>query len=165
MKKLFCVSFALIIMLCGCEKSPDVTLVTEGLEFTAELNVLEEYEYRVQVITPSHMIFETVKPEKIKDTVTEINGESVILSYKGLENKTDISVLAENSPVNLIYKALVESAQKKVSSYENEFFIEFDGKGSKLYLSQMGLPLKIVFPKKQITVVTKNPTVKKLSGT
>ena len=161
MKKLLIVGFMFVLLFSGCKKSPDVTLVTSGLEFTANVNISgEEYEYLVKVITPSYMIFETLIPQKIKGTVTEIKDEEVKLIYGELTQKTELSSLDENSHAVLIYNAFKYSTENKVEFEENEYFITSKEEKFKFYLSEIGIPLKIVYPEKDSTIIIKKPIIK-----
>lgn len=169
MKKIFCISLVFIFLLfCGCKKSPDVTIVTEGLEFTAEADFYgEKYIFDVKTVSDSHIIFKALSPEKIKDTVFEFKENTLEVKYGALSYKTSVSDLPCDSVVKFIYCNLTEIGNKSIEFYNNEYYAETETCGikCKTYFSEMGLPLKISDSENQILVIIKNSKIKNSSGT
>lgn len=161
MKRTVFILLSITLILCGCKKSPNVTLVTKGLTFTADVNCADkEYEYSVNLISSSHIIFETVKPERIKGMVIDVKDEVVEVSYGELKYKTTVSDFSENSSVVFIRNAILESENCKIELKEDNYSFKSNENEFDFYLSEMGIPLKIESQKKGITVIVKDAKIR-----
>ncbi len=167
MKKLFCAIICIILItLCGCKtKSPEVTAITEGLEFTAEIEQNgQNYSFYAQIPERDIFIADILEPESLKDLSLEISGSSLTVSYKDIDYKTTLDALPKSSFVNRVCAVFadVQSSRPRVISKNDEFFIEgrLNSRKYKLCLGSTGLPLKIIFDDKD-TVIINNAGMKK----
>ncbi len=166
MKKLFCLINILgFLFLCGCNNNiADATAITEGISFTAEIEIADEnYIFDVRIPQKSKMILKATAPKIINETVFEISGTQMKISCGELSYTASLSDLPENSPIRFISYVFSDASLKKneVNFKENTYFI--CGKNEiydyKLYLGTTGLPIKITDSKTNLTAIIKQATI------
>lgn len=164
MKKVLCIIFSFtLIFISGCnKKSSDVTAVTTGLSFTAKINynnVLTVYD--VIINDDGNLTLATVSGNN-KGLIINFSNNKASLNFNGLTCETDISSLPEGIIADFLYSVFQNARNLPVYSEDEEYFIQ--GEKSryqyKIYLSKMGLPIKIEDNKNGISVIIKNVSIK-----
>lgn len=160
MKKLLSITISLffIFSLCNCNKeSSDVTAVTTGLSFTAELS------YKNQTFKYDYKIFKDGSAEALlhlDKTETKIffSENSIKYDFNNLEYTQSLNNLNENLIIDFIFSVMKDASNKKV--YTQNEYLCLEGKTDKydykMYLSEMGIPLKIEDKQKGIQVIITN---------
>ncbi len=164
MKKVFIPFFCLLAFCIGCSgfiKSSDVTAITSGLSFTAEISHSDNtYIYDVTINKNGST---EMKPKNADSTIGTdylFDGNTVTYKYDNLEYSSKISAIPKSSYADFIYTVLKETAKQKskVKSKNNQYYLE--GKTDKydflIYFGGSGLPLKIIDKNKNLSVILKN---------
>lgn len=164
MKKLYCAVFCILLglSLTGCKKSSDVTAVTTGLSFTAEISAQDKNLICDGAIDENgDIIFTVTSPEKIKGLCYSFSGDSAQISFNGLTYPLD-TLPYENSFTALkeIF-SIVRKDEKNITSSNNSFF--YSGECSfgefRLFLGESGLPISASFSESGIEILFKNATI------
>ena len=163
MKKIFILVLCFTCF-CGCKvKSPNVTAVTTGLSFSAEMLIDGvKYKYDTEILQDGSIKMAATEPENIKDLIISISQGKIKACYKGLEYNTDIGELPNGVVIDFLYCVFtdINSNNKKVSVKEDEFYIK--GNTEKydytVAFGQSGLPLKII-DKSGIDIIIKNACI------
>ena len=164
LKKMFVSILVFFIMFSniGCtKKSSDVTIVTTGLSFTAEI-VFDgvKFDCFTDVIDSNRMIFTFISPEAIEGLKVIFQNGSMNMEYNGLEYKSSsgFNIYPLNSVYNVFKTAsysknIKESGNANITLYVDS--IEYEIK-----VGQTGLPIEIKCPSKKLYVNIKNCTIK-----
>lgn len=165
MKKIFYSLLCILILVTniGCnKKSSEVTAVTTGLSFTANITCGDIRLVCNSVINNEKSEFIVLSPENIKDLQYVFEGNSASINYKGIEYKIN-GELPENNAIAVLNNILVDADKIKdeVTKTEETYLISSDigGKDYTIYLGQSGLPLKIICKDENFEVVIKNATL------
>lgn len=165
MKKILCFILCLCFFIpTGCnKKSSDVTAVTTGLSFTAEIS------YKNNTVSYSVTIFDNSDTEikTLSDSLSGLcytfSGETVTVSYNGLEYNIPISSLPEGIITDFLYSVFctVKENNSAVMSENDEYYISDRNEkySFKIYLGETGLPLKIEDSENGITAIIKNASI------
>ena len=167
MKKTFLVLICFCFIFTGCKgynKGPDVTVVTSGLSFVAKLSYMKNiYDYSVIIDKNGKTTINYISKSDEPGTDYIFEDDTVIYSYNGLEYKTDISAIPDNSIADFIYTVFKEckNIQNKVYFKNQEYYIkgETDKYKFKMVVGQTGLPIKITDSKMGISAIIKNPSI------
>lgn len=148
---------------CGGKKS-DITPVTKGISFFAELTYYNEcYEANVTVGENGKAEMRIISPDTIKGLELHFDGEDVTAKYAGLEYKTDFASLPEGACCMLLYKILKDACKEDVCviSGGDEYYIQRDTAdiSYKLYLGATGLPISAEDSENGFSVSFKNVTI------
>ena len=112
MKKTFLVLICFCFIFTGCKgynKGPDVTVVTSGLSFVAKLSYMKNiYDYSVIIDKNGKTTINYISKSDEPGTDYIFEDDTVIYSYNGLEYKTDISAIPDNSIADFIYTVFKE---------------------------------------------------------
>ncbi len=148
MKKIFtfCLAIIILFLTSGCKKSSDVTAVTTGLSFTAQINFRDQEIICDAIIDKNgETTLTVVSPEKIKGLQYKYSDSEGSMGYSGLEHKTS-SDLQENV-FCYIYKIFRSADKIKENVYieKNIFFLkgENDIGSYKIHFGQSGLPIYV----------------------
>lgn len=166
MKKFFYLflTFIMIFSNTGCtNKSSEVTAVTTGLSFTAEI------EYGGINITADTVInsdgvaeFKITFPEEIADLCYIFDQSSVKLTYRGLEYPLNAD-LPETNALGLLYGFFqtADTMKDRVVLKDDSFILECTSNGSscRLLLGQSGLPIELVSKDTGLSVTIKNAAI------
>lgn len=165
MKKIIWVLSLTVLFLCACgENKADITPVTIGISFTAELTYYNEcYEADVTVAKNGETDMEITSPDTIKGLVFHFNGEKITAKYAGLEYKTDFKALPESACCTKLYEILKDTFREDISvTLEgNSYYILRDSAdlSYKLCLGATGLPISAEEKSSGFTVNFKNVTI------
>ena len=146
MKKIFAV-FLCLFFLCACGKKENVESVLSGVSFDAVVE-FGGYETTCTVKAYGGGVFscEITDPENIKGTVIDFNGDSIKITYMGLEYETEPPMPCRN--VAEILNAVVSLAAQNTASLDKDGHYKATGRtGSYTYeimVTQAGLPLEII---------------------
>ena len=165
MKKILYLSLCvlMIVLNIGCtKKSSDVTAVTTGLSFTAEI-ICGDIELVCNAkLKDGKSEFIIISPEEIKDLCYIFEDENITMSYKGLEYKVNCD-LPETSALSLFCKILknADKSKDKVTKKDDDFILSssFDGNDYTIYLGESGLPIKVECKDKTLKAIIKNATI------
>lgn len=165
MKRFLYLFLAVIMMVSniGCKKSSDVTAVTKGLSFTAEITLGQLNISSDAVIKSDGTAeFKIISPEEIKDLCYICNGDSVTLKFNGLEYTIEGNPPEANAIVT-VYKVfcLADSFKDSVTSKDGIFTLDFtlNGQNFTMLLGSSGLPIKILSKNADFEVIIKNATI------
>lgn len=169
MKKIISVLLlaALSLFLCACGgKKVNVTPVTRGISFTAELIYYNECcEAKVTVGENGQADMEIISPDTIKGLTLHFDGGDVTAKYAGLEYKTDFSALPEGACCTYLYRILKDTFREDVSvTLEGENYCILRDSGDisyRLYLGGAGLPISAEDSQNGFAVNFKNVTILK----
>ena len=168
MKKVISVALLIFITLTlgGCSgKKTDISPVTRGISFTAELTYYNEcYEAEVKIAESGAADFEITSPDTIKGLTFRFEGDSVTAEYLGLEYKTDLHSLPEGNACIRLYEILKDASSEEISvtADGDDYYISRDGENRyRLYVGATGLPIKAEDTSKGFTAVFKNVTIQK----
>lgn len=158
MKKLILVLFCLNLFcgLCACnQKSPDVTAVTTGLLFTAEISLNDYKEcFFVKSEADGALYLECCSDKNKTSNDYLFKNSTVTYIYKDLEYETEISSLPDSFIIDLIPVALNEIRGKELSYKNKKYFVK--GNTEKysftVYCGASGLPIEIVEQNKGIKI-------------
>lgn len=170
MKKIFYSLFCILIIVTniGCtKKSSEVTAVTTGLSFTANITYDDIKLVCDGIINNGKSQFLISSPDNIKDLKYLFEDGSASINYKGLEYKVN-GELPENNAISFLNNILADANKIKdsVTKTEEAFLISSDigGKDYTIYLGQSGLPLKIISKDENFEAVIKNATLLNSNG-
>lgn len=168
MKKIITVSFFILLALalCGCTgRKTDISPVTRGISFTAELTYYNEcYLAEVKIAESGAANFQITSPDTIKGLTFRFEGDSVTAEYLGLEYKTDFQSLPEGNACIRLYEILTDASSEEISvtADGNNYYISRDGENRyRLYVGATGLPIKAEDTSKGFTALFKNVTIQK----
>ncbi|MEE1239123.1 MAG: hypothetical protein UHO61_04285 [Acutalibacteraceae bacterium] len=167
MKKVISVLFLAVLFLCACgESKVNITPVTSGISFTAELTYYNEcYEADVTVAKNGAADMEITSPDTIKGLTFHFGNDNVSAEYKGLEYKTDFSSMPECMCCAKLYEILRDTLKEYISvTSEGDsycIFRESSDISYKLYLGATGLPISAEEKNSGFTVNFKNVTILK----
>lgn len=165
MKKIISVLLLAVFFLCACgENKANITPVTRGISFTAELTYYNECcEANVTVAKNGETDMEITSPDTIKGLVFHFNGTEVTAKYAGLEYKTDFKALPESACFTKLYEILRDSFKEDISvtSEGDSYCISRDSSdiSYKLYLGATGLPISAEEKSSGFTAYFKNVTI------
>ncbi len=143
MKKIICLIFIILLSFSGCaKKSPEVTPVTTGLKFNAQIISGEQkLNCSVKIDTNGNMQMKTDQIEYL------FSGNTVTLNYSDISHKTEISALPKNTYTDLLYIIFnsVSKSGKCVISDDKEYYISNSTDKYKYtcFFAETGVPLKI----------------------
>ena len=165
MKKLVCLFFIFITVIsnAGCsKKSSDVTAVTAGLSFTAEISFGDvEIECLAETDKNGNAEFTILAPEEIKELRFSFRGDDIYSTYKGLEHKFSTE-LPQTNAISSLYKILRNAAENKASVIKKDDNYILKGSADDcnytMYLGATGLPIKISCDN-GLCVIIKNATI------
>lgn len=161
MKKVLVLLGFLIFFLAGCKTlSPDVTAVTTGLEFSAEV-IADDKEYSLFVTVSQDG---SISISDLSNGATfSFENEQITVSFDGINHKTELSQNLENSVIGYIFSVLKSASLKKDEVYfkDGEYYIfdKADGFDYILYLGQTGLPLKLCDTEHNIRIDITNAAI------
>ena len=165
MKKIFSLLFFCILITVnavGCtKKSSDVTAVTTGLSFTAEISCHNTEFTCDAVISPSgDAQFTIVSPVEIRDMKFSFSGGGTVITFQGIEYKTE-GDLTETDILSALYDIHKTADKNDVISQDDTFKINGTAACGDYTaeLGESGLPLKIICDDKKLEVTIKNPSI------
>lgn len=163
MKKLiYCLVLASILVLnTGCKKSSDVTAVTTGLSFIAQISYEDSTMECSTVIKKDGATEITViKPSDISGLTVSFDG-STSLTYKGITHKLNGTLPTKNN-INLIYDIFSNAQNLKSNVIKKGDGYILKGKTDftnyEMLLGGSGLPIKIT-TSDGIEIIIKNATL------
>lgn len=164
LKKFFSLFFCVLIAVsaAGCtKKSSDVTAVTTGLSFTAEISCHNtELICDAVISTSGDAQFTIVSPEEIKDMKFSFSEGGTVISFHGIEYKTE-GDLTQTDILSAIYNIL-KTADKNTVILEDDTF-KISGTAAcgdyTVELGESGLPLKIICDDRRLEVTIKNASI------
>ena len=166
MKKIVVFSLLLVFVLfCGCNKiSSDVTAVTTGLSFTAEIEYVGFLsEYEVNITKDGSFDMTAIQPQSIKGMNIKLSDSKIKVDYNGLAYNTTLYELPQGIIVDFLYNAFsdIRLQEREVAKQNDEFFISGSTEkyNYKMILGASGLPIELI-DKSGIKVAIKNATVK-----
>lgn len=162
MKKLlyFLTLFSLIVLNTGCQKSSEVTAVTSGLSFKAEI-ISDKNTTECNVTIPKDGSTEitVTKPKEISGLTISYNGNRTF-SYNGLKDKVDGN-LPVQSDTDLLYDIFSDAEKREIKKQNDAYFIK--GKVAKtsytMTLGGSGIPIKIT-TNTDIEIIIKDAKIK-----
>ena len=161
MKKILC-AFLVIFTLCGCNKiAKNITPHTKGITFNAQATYYNEcYECNVEIEQNGDTVITITEPNDIEGLIFSYKGNETLISYKGLEYKTNNNS-PEISVADFIYSVFQNPTGDIIKDNDN-LYIEGKTKKNnyKLFLGATGLPLKITTTSGGYEVIIKNATIK-----
>lgn len=147
----------------GCtKKSSDVTVVTTGLSFTAQI-VFDSMEFTCFTeIQDSHKtVFTLVEPLEIEGLKVIFDKGKTSMEYDGLNHALSDTFL-NITPFDLIYKIFMDASDNKdlkIKTDENMIFSSVDSADYTIKVGQTGLPIEIKCPFEKLSVIIKNCTI------
>lgn len=146
----------------GCtKKSSDVTVVTTGLSFTAEI-VFDSMEYSciTEIEESNKTVFTFLTPREIKGLRVVFDKDKVNMEYDGLTHTLNNSS-SKFIQLELIYKIFkgLKRDGKKSKNDKKEFSLLIDNSEYIIKVGQTGLPIEISNPSKKLFVNIKNATI------
>lgn len=162
MKKTIYILICFAIFLTGCnQKSSEVTAVTTGLSFTAEITEKNSTYKCTAVIKPNgDTTFKILKPEKIKGLTFNFSKNSYSMEF--LDLKSNRPSQFDNTSLNLIYKAFLTANNKNEVTFEKDKFIlngNTENHNFIFTLGESGLPLSLEFPNNDLKIIFKNCSI------
>lgn len=143
MKKTICLLFCVLLSFSGCtKKSPEVTPVTTGLRFNAQLKSSEQnLNCSVKIDANGNM---TMKIDKIEYL---FSGNTVTLSYGEISHQTELSAFPKSTFADLLYavfNSISKSGKSVVSNGEKYYISNSTEKYDyTCFFAQTGIPLEI----------------------
>lgn len=165
MKKIISVLSLAVLFLCACGgEKINITPVTRGISFTAELTYYNEcFRADVKVTKDGETDMEITSPDTIKGLMFHFNGDSVTAEYSGLEYKADFKSLPEGVCCAKLYEILKDTFNEDttVTLEGDSYYIVRDSENLsyKLYLGATGLPISAEEKSTGFTVNFKNVTI------
>lgn len=162
MKRLlyFLILFSLMVLNTGCKKSSEVTAVTSGLSFKAEIisdkNITE---CNVTIAKNGSTEITVTKPKEISGLTISYNG-SRTFSYNGLTDKFDGN-LPIQSDTDLLYDIFSDAEKGEVKKQNDTYFIKgkIDKTSYTMTLGGSGIPIKIT-TNTDIEIIIKDAKIK-----
>ena len=147
----------------GCtKKSSDVTLVTTGLSFTAEISYNSmKYTCFTEMLDYEKMSFTFVKPDEISGFKVIIDNGKASIEYEGLTHGFD-NLFLEFTPFKIIYKIFVSATNNKnYKFYKSKNMIVSSDEliDYNIKIGQTGMPIEIKCPSKRLSVLVKDCTI------
>ena len=143
MKKIICLIFLILLSFSGCaKKSPEVTPVTTGLKFNAQITSGEQkLNCSVKIDANGNMQM------KIDQIEYLFSGNNVTINYADISHKTEISALPKNTYTDLLYIIFnsISKSGKSVISDDKQYYISnsTDKYEYTCFFAKTGIPLKI----------------------
>ncbi len=144
-------SLLLILLLLptftGCKKACNVKPQLNNLFFTATA-CWNGTDYNFSCQTDNSTLNLTVNlPQNCQNYKLSCNSDKIICNYLELEKSFAVSSLPENSVVGILHLAFRHSLNNPTVCFEKDtYFTDFSAESQnyRLYISQSGLPIKIV---------------------
>ncbi|MBR4123475.1 MAG: hypothetical protein IKT93_03570 [Clostridia bacterium] len=143
MKKIICLIFLVLLSFSGCaKKSPEVTPVTTGLKFNAQItNGEQNLNCSVKIDANGNMQM------KIDQIEYLFSGNTITINYADISHKTELSAFPKNTFADFLYVIFnsVSKSGKDVITNDKEYYISnsTDKYEYTCFFAQTGLPLKI----------------------
>ena len=156
MKKILCILLTFIFICSGCKKSSEVTCVTAGLSFNAEVkdeNGISNYKVIISKNRET-LIYETNNPG-LKYKFSE---NKLILSYNNLSQSYIITELPKSNPL-FLYSAFAKLNKEDKAVYKNKEYIlikKTDKFDYKIKVSNKGIPIEAEEKNNNLKVKIKN---------
>ena len=159
MKKLLCL--LLFVPLIGCTQKTNIKPVTRNISFTAEMAYYNEYyEMSVNIGSSGDMSVSVLQPRELEGLVFNITNGKTTAEYSGI--KIDTNDTYKTAAANFIF-SVFKAEKQEVFKNNNRFFTKgkCDGGEYKMYISEAGLPLKILDSADRFEILIKNLTINK----
>ena len=159
MKKLLCL--LLFIPLIGCAQKTNIKPVTRNISFITEMTYYNEYyEMAVNINGSGDMSISILQPKELEGLVFNITNGKTTAEFSGIKINTNDNY--KTAAVNFIYSVL-KTEKQEVFKSDNHFFTKgkCDGGEYKMYISEAGLPLKILDSGARFEIIIKNLTINK----
>ncbi len=162
MKKIILITFSFLLILSGCiKKSPEVTPVTTGLNFNAEISYLDNtYEYSVKIDENANLEMTDSSDNEIKYF---FSGDKLTVSFGDISHETDISTLNNGLIIDLLYSVMnsIRKNGEDIISDGKNYYINGSTEKYKYtcFYGQTGLPIKITESNFAVTVIIKNAVI------
>lgn len=155
----FCVMFSNV----GCsKKSSDVTLVTTGLSFTAEISYDSiKYSCFTEIFDSKKIVFTFENPDEIKGFKVIIDNDKMSIEYAGLSHNSNDTFL-EFTPFDMIYKIFKSATNNENLKFDKDksmILSSVDSVDYTIKIGQTGMPIEIKCPSKRLLVLMKNCTI------
>ncbi len=164
MKKIVFLVLSSLIILSGCKNtSPEVTPVTTGLKFNAEITYLDKiYNYNVKIYENGNLEMSTDSVPKVKYF---FSGDKITLNHNSISHETEISSLQSGLNLDFLYsvfKSLSKMNNKTNTNSENYYIKGDTGKYKyTCFFGMSGLPIKITEQDFGLNVAIKNVSITK----
>ena len=167
MKKTIAIFSAIITLFSfsACsEKRSNISPLTKGITFTAELTYYNEcYEGFVTVSDSGDMDIEITSPDTIKGLSFHFDKSGVTAKYLGLEYKYDTDALPEGIVCTNLYEIIRDTQREDaavIADKDDYFILGNTGKiNYKMFVGATGLPISAEDEKSGFKVGFKNVTV------
>lgn len=162
MKIIILLVVSFLIFLSGCTNTcPEVTPVTTGLKFNAEISYLNNtYKSNVKIDENGNLEMSTDSAPQIKYF---FSGDKITLTHNEISHETEISSLQNGLTLDFLYsvfKSLSKSGEKTLTD-KDKYYIKYDTEKYKYtcFFGMSGLPIKITESNFGITVLIKDATI------
>ncbi len=164
MKKVVLSVLACLVLLCGCGKSKETAVKLESISFDADIT-LAAYTCTCSIeLSGGGLMSSTLlSPESVEGTTLKYDGEKLTINYMGLEYTPEMPI--ENETANGIINTIFQSAASggKTAERVGDSLVlegEVAGYSYSLYVTDEGLPLRLVCEKANLTAEFSNVKIK-----
>ncbi len=149
-----------LLTFSGCKKTSTVKPKFDNLFFTVDV-LWETQNFVYSATTENSQLFLTsVSPENQKNTKIAIKNDTLTFNYLGLEKSISSGQIPQNSFLNILRLAF--NTKENVINENNSYYIKLtdDKNEYLLFITQSGLPLKIICSDSENQILFKGVTIK-----
>ena len=148
MKKILCL-LILVLFLCSCNvKSSNITPVTKGICFDADLSYYNEtYQIKALIKENGDTEITFTSPKELSGLKISYIGDQITSDYNGIKYTSPLKESPQYSVSDIIYK-IFSTVYDNVITKDDSYYVEseLDSLKYKLYIGATGLPIKIESP-------------------
>lgn len=148
--KRIAVCFLSLILLCGCAKpAKDIKPVLSGISFTTKATFYNEnYTFKTVIEKDFSSTFYFNKPKELSGLTVTLKDDNYKAYFNGLDYSGKISSSPLKGIVQNTYSFLKSAENGTVEKNDKEIYIKnsFGGTEFTLYITDSGLPIKLVCP-------------------